>query len=118
MERIRYIYRLKPGAGPEYDLAHASVPADILNLIAEAGISNYTIWRHEDIIVSEFDTKRGFEETKQLLAASMVQRNWTARLAHLFLKIDADGDPLWLQQVFRYDGDLYDRNPVTNQEKS
>ena len=117
MERVRYIYRLKPGAGPEYDLAHASVPAEILNLIAEAGISNYTIWRHDDIVVSEFDTKLGFEETKQLLAASMVQRNWTARLAHLFLKIDADGDPLWLEQVFRYDGDLSDRPPLPIEKK-
>lgn len=67
--------------------------------------------------MSEFDTKLRFEETKQLLASSMVQRNWTARLAHLFLKIDADGDPLWLEQVFRYDGDLSDRPPLPIEKK-
>lgn len=101
--RIRYIYRLKPGAGPQYDQAHTNVPEALLSLIREAGISNYTIWRHEEIVVCEFDTRLGFEHTQSLLASSAVQQEWTAQLRHLFEQIDDNGEPLWLTEVFRLD---------------
>jgi L-rhamnose mutarotase len=103
-ETIRYIYRLKPGAGATYDLAHRAVPQELLDLIAEAGISNYTIWRHEEIVVCEFDTAIGYDASTALLAASDIQKQWTKSLLHLFDKIDDGGEPLWLREVFRWDG--------------
>ena len=103
-ERIRYIYRLNPGAGPEYDEFHTRVPGELLQLIRDAGISNYTVWRHEEIVVCEFDTSLGFERTRAILAASPVQKAWTAQLLHLFDKIDQeDGQPQWLEEMFRLD---------------
>jgi L-rhamnose mutarotase len=103
-ERVRFIYRLKPGAGEEYDRAHTRVPEELLDLLAEAGISDYTIWRHEEILVCEFQSALGFENSHQLLSASDVQRRWTESLTHLFEKIDDNGQPLWLGQVFRFEG--------------
>ncbi len=101
-ERVRYIYRLKPGAGPEYDREHAHVPSDLLNLISDVGITNYTIWRYEEIVVCEYDAAEGFTKTSELLATSAIQKEWTAKILHLFEKIDADGEPLWLREVFRF----------------
>ena len=103
-ERVRYIYRLKAGAGHEYDTAHARVPEELLDLLSEAGISDYTIWRHEEIVVCEFHSAIGFENSHRVLSASDVQRRWTRTLTHLFEKIEDNGQPLWLRQVFRFDG--------------
>lgn len=104
-QRVRYLYRLKPDAGPEYDQLHNDVPMKLLELISAAGISNYTIWRHEDIVVCEFDTVLGFEKSAAILDASPVQAHWTAKLGHLFQQIDDGGAPLWLKEVFRFDGE-------------
>lgn len=101
--RVRYIYRLKPGAGDEYDEIHKNVPDDLLELIRDAGIYNYTIWRHEEIVVCEFDTRHGFETSKLILSTSDAQREWTALLSELFEKIEQDGEPLWLTEVFHFD---------------
>jgi L-rhamnose mutarotase len=103
-ERVRYIYRLKAGAGHEYDTAHAHVPEELLNLLSDAGISDYTIWRHEEILVCEFQSAIGFENSHQILSASDVQKRWTESLNHLFEKIEDNGEPLWLRQVFRFEG--------------
>jgi len=102
-ERVRFIYRLQTGAGPEYDEAHAQIPESLRQLIADAGIFNYSIWRHEEIVVCEFDTALGFKKTRDILSGHPVQQAWTARLGHLFRNIEANGEPLWLHEVFRVD---------------
>jgi L-rhamnose mutarotase len=103
-ERVRFIYRLKPGAGDEYDRAHVLVPEELLDLLTDAGISDYTIWRHEEILVCEFHSALGMGNSGRVLAASGVQRRWTESLNHLFEKIEENGEPLWLRQVFRFEG--------------
>lgn len=102
-ERVRYIYRLKPGAGPAYDAHHAHVPDDLLQLISSVGIRDYTIWRHEEIVVCEFEATRGYRATAAALAESSVQKKWSLTLASLFDSIEAGGEPLWLREVFRRD---------------
>lgn len=102
-ERVRYIYRLKPGAGAAYDDVHARVPDDLLTLIKSVGIRDYTIWRHDEIVVCEFEATRGYRATIDALAGSPVQREWTRKMMPLFDSIDNDGEPLWLREVFRLD---------------
>lgn len=100
---ILYLYRLKPGAGPDYDRAHAAVWPQMLALIDEAGIEDYRIWRHEEIVVCRLRMRHGFETTAAMLAASEIQQRWTASLAHLFEQIATEsGEPLWLDEVFRF----------------
>lgn len=100
-ERVRFIYRLQPGAGPAYDAHHERVPEALRSLIHSAGICDYTIWRHEEIVVCEFETKRGYRETSRILAASDIQKEWTALLLPMFESIEIEGEPLWLHEVFR-----------------
>lgn len=102
-ERVRYIYRLKPGAGTAYDDFHARVPNDLLELITSVGIRDYTIWRHEEIVVCEFEATLGYRATVDALAESPVQDEWTRKMMPLFDSIDRDGEPLWLREVFRLD---------------
>jgi len=70
-------------------------------LIKSAGICGYTIWRHEEVVVCEFETTRGYGETSRILAASDIQKEWTSLLWPLFESIESDGEPLWLHEVYR-----------------
>jgi L-rhamnose mutarotase len=102
-EPCLYIYRLKPGMGPVYDERHRAVWPEILALIDEAGIYDYQIWRHEEIVVCRMRTRNGYAAASAVTAASEVQRRWTASLADVFESTtDADGQPLWLAEVFAH----------------
>ena len=102
-DAVLFIYRLKPGMGEEYDRLHRAVWPEVLALLDEAGIYDYQIWRHEEIVVSRHRTRHGFDHARAVTAASQVQAKWTAALGHVFSEIvDASGEPLWLREVFRH----------------
>jgi len=102
-ERCLYIYRLRPGMGAVYDERHRAVWPEMLAEIDAAGIYDYRIWRHEEIVVCALRTRDGFDATTARLAASEIQRRWTESLAGVFDEIaDAGGGPLWLHQVFAH----------------
>ena len=98
-----YIYRLKPGMGAVYDERHRAVWPELLALIDAAGIYDYQIWRHEEIVVCRLRTRDGFSAASAATAASEVQQRWTASLADVFeATADAGGQPLWLTEVFAH----------------
>jgi L-rhamnose mutarotase len=102
-EAVLFIYRLKPGMGEEYDRMHAAVWPEILALLDEAGMYDYRIWRHEEVVVSQFRTRQGFRHARAVTAASEAQARWTAAMSHIFDVIAGkDGDPLWLRPVFTH----------------
>lgn len=102
-EAFLYIYRLKPGMGPAYDEKHRAVWPEILELIDQAGIYDYQIWRHDEIVVCRMRARDGFRAASAATAVSDVQRRWTASMSDIFLSIgDADGEPLWLDEVFAH----------------
>ncbi len=99
----RYVYRLKPGMGAVYDERHRAVWPELVALLDEAGIFDYQIWRHEEIVVCRMRIRRGFREAVAITDASAVQQRWTAALAGVFEAIaDSAGQPLWLTEVFAH----------------
>ena len=62
MQRIAFLLRLKPGMGPEYDKSHSAVWPEMLDLLKRAGISEYSIFRRNELlfltmhIEDDFDT--------------------------------------------------------------
>lgn len=99
---VRYIYRLRAGAGPEYDRRHQEVWPELLELLSELGVHDYTIWRRDEIVVCFLRLREPFDETARLLAQNEIQSRWTASLAHLFEEVaDGDGRPLLLTETFR-----------------
>ena len=102
-EDFLYIYRLTPGSGPEYDRRHQEVWPEVLALLDEAGLYDYRIWRHEEIVVSRMRARAGFRRAAAVTAANAVQARWTASMSGLFASIaTADGEPLWLTAVFAH----------------
>ncbi|MDP1730430.1 MAG: L-rhamnose mutarotase [Devosia sp.] len=102
-EAFLYLYRLRPGAGPEYDRRHAEVWPEIRALIDAAGIYDYQIWRHEEIVVCRMRARAGYSAAVAVTGLSAVQARWTASLDQVFDTIaTTDGEPLWLEEVFSH----------------
>lgn len=102
-EAVLFIYRLKPGMGPDYERAHRAVWPEILDLIDQAGIYDYQIWRHGDLVVSRMRTREGYDHAAAVTGSSEVQARWTQSMSHIFADTaDADGEPLWLDEVFSH----------------
>ncbi|WP_422372934.1 L-rhamnose mutarotase [Hoeflea sp.] len=102
-EPLVFLYRLKPGMGPDYDRAHQSVWPEIIALLDEAGFYDYRIWRRGDLVVSSVRTRRGYSHAARVTAASAIQARWTASLSHVFEDIaDDSGEPLWLDPIFSH----------------
>jgi L-rhamnose mutarotase len=102
-EAILFVYRLKPGMGPDYDEAHKAVWPEIRELIDKAGIYDYQIWRCGDLVVSRMRTRQGYAHAAAVTGASAVQKAWTDSIRHIFVDMaDADGAPLWLEEVFSH----------------
>jgi L-rhamnose mutarotase len=102
-DAVLFIYRLKPGMGPDYDRAHQEVWPEILELIDQAGIYDYQIWRHGDLVVSRMRTREGYDHAAAVAGASAAQKRWTESMSHIFAEIaDGDGEPLWLDEIFSH----------------
>lgn len=103
--QLCYVYRLRPGAGQEYERRHAEVWPELSALIDEAGIYDYRIYRHGLLLICVLRTRNGFGHASRVTAASQVQARWTRSLAHLFAEVaDADDEPLWAYPVFDHPG--------------
>ena len=52
-ERKRYAFmlRLRPGAAPAYEEAHRAVWPEMLALLKDAGISEYSIYRRDELLI-------------------------------------------------------------------
>src|SRR5438270_13466344 len=51
MQRVAFLLRLKPGAGPAYDRAHQQVWPEMLALLKRSGISDYSIFRRDELLL-------------------------------------------------------------------
>ncbi|MEV0397516.1 L-rhamnose mutarotase [Polymorphospora rubra] len=104
-EQFCHLYRLRDGAGAEYDRRHAEIWPELSRLLDEAGMYDYSIFRRDTLVICVLRTRAGFDRARTVTGGSPVQARWTASLADLFAEIaDADGEPLWASRVFRHAG--------------
>ena len=100
---VMYIYRLRDGAGPEYERRHREVWPGLLSNLGEEGVYDYEIWQRDELVVCRMRTRRGFGTTIQAIRNNEVQERWSKSLTDLFDQIaDSAGEPLWLHQVFAF----------------
>lgn len=98
-----FIYRLAPGAGPEYDARHEEVWPEMRELLTSVGIHDYHIFRRGDLVISVLRSDQDLGAARAILNGSDVQRRWSESLQGLFLETaDEAGEPLWAEQVFKH----------------
>jgi L-rhamnose mutarotase len=85
MQRIGRVSKLKPGAAVEYERLHTEIWPAVLAAIADAGIANYTIFRHGDWLFSYFELGNGHDAkaVEEALARVPECRRWEDRMCEL-----------------------------------
>ena len=95
MQRVAFLLRLRPGAEEAYDKAHEEVWPEMLALLKRAGISEYSIFRREQLLVLSMQVDN-FDETWARIEADPVnaQPDSCVGVSRPWLRYFAPLDPL------------------------
>jgi L-rhamnose mutarotase len=93
MERMAFMLRLKPGAGDAYDEAHRQVWPEMLALLKSAGISEYSIFRRDELLILTLRVEAPFETTWRKIENDPVNLKWQQAMSAYFLPLDKELRP-------------------------
>lgn len=85
--RYAFMLRLRPGAAAAYEAAHRAVWPDMLALLKEAGISEYSIYRRDDLLILALRAD-DFDATWARIENHPVNLRWQAAMAPYFAPIE------------------------------
>ena len=85
--RVAFLLRLRPGAEAAYDEAHAHVWPEMLALLKRSGISDYSIFRRDQLLFLTM-TVEDFEATWKRIEADPVNTRWQQAMAPYFAPLD------------------------------
>lgn len=104
MERLAFKMKLKPGCQEEYRRRHAQVWPEILQLLKETGVSDYSIFLDEETDILFAVQKVSGESNSQQLGHVEVQQRWWSYMADI-MEVNPDDSPISipLPEVFHVD---------------
>jgi L-rhamnose mutarotase len=83
LKRYAFMLRLRAGAAEAYEEAHRAVWPAMLELLKSAGISEYSIYRRDTLLILALRTEN-FEETWSKIGNHPVNLRWQQAMAPLF----------------------------------
>ena len=83
LKRHAFILRLKPGAAEAYEKAHREVWPEMLAMLKNAGISEYSIYRRDELLILTLRAV-DFEATWSKFDNDPVNIRWQRTMAPLF----------------------------------
>jgi L-rhamnose mutarotase len=101
MEQIAFTMRLKPGQAAEYQRRHDAIWPELVALLKEAGISDYSIFLDEATGTLFAVLRRSEDHRIDRLPQEEVMQRWWAAMAEL-MATNPDKSPITvpLRQVF------------------
>jgi L-rhamnose mutarotase len=85
MQRIAFLLRLKSGTGPDYDKSHASVWPEMLALLKRSGVSEYSIFRRDELLFLTMRIEDDFNAVWDKIEADPVNTLWQQAMSSYFL---------------------------------
>lgn len=101
-KRYAFMLRLRPGAAEAYEEAHRAVWPEMLALLKAAGITEYSIYRRDDLLILALRAD-DFDATWSQIENDPVNLRWQAAMAPYFAPIEGlkEGERFpMLQEVF------------------
>lgn len=83
MQRVAFLLKLREGAEEAYDAAHREVWPEMLALLKRAGVSEYSIFRREQLLVLSMHVE-DFERSWSEIERDPVNTRWQAAMAPYF----------------------------------
>ena len=102
MERYAWKATVKQGKLSEYRRRHDAIWPELVKVLKEAGICNYTIWNVGDELFGYYECEKGAEYAAKVQAESSVVKRWDEYMKDV---LDMEMDPVTgaqprLTQVF------------------
>ena len=92
-ERIAFRMTLNPGQAAEYERRHDAVFPELVAVLKEAGISDYTIWLDPETNHLFATLLRPADHGMDALTATEVVRRWWAHMADI-METHPDDEPV------------------------
>ena len=102
MERFAWMGRIKPGMQAEYKRRHDEIWPELVALLKEAGIYNYSIWSDGDRLFGYYECEKGIEYATRVQAESPIVDKWNEYMKDVMvMPLDPEtGAQPHLEEVF------------------
>lgn len=85
MERYAWKAKVASGQMQEYIRRHNEIWPELLEVLREAGISNYTIWNTGDELFGYYECKKGADFAAKVQAESPVVDRWNEYMKDILM---------------------------------
>jgi len=85
MQRIAFVLRLKEGMGAAYDRDHAAVWPEMLDLLKRSGISEYSIFRRDELLFLYMHIEGDFNSMWDKIDEDPVNHRWQKAMSAYFV---------------------------------
>jgi L-rhamnose mutarotase len=101
MEQIGFAMTLKAGMAAEYRRRHDAIWPELVGLLHEAGIGDYSIFLDDETLTLFAVLRRSADHRMDSLPQAQVMKRWWRHMADI-MQTNADGSPRQraLQRVF------------------
>jgi L-rhamnose mutarotase len=89
MERVATCFKVKQGMQAEYKRRHDEIWAEMIELMKNCGIMNYSIWNYGELLFGYFEVD-DYEKCLEILRNSDVKKRWDEYMADI---IEVEKDP-------------------------
>jgi L-rhamnose mutarotase len=83
LKRYAFMLRLRPGAAAAYEEAHRAVWPEMLALLKRSGVSEYSIYRREELLILALRAA-DFESTWKQIESDPINTRWQEAMAPYF----------------------------------
>ena len=102
MERYLWKASIKEGSRDEYIRRHREIWPELVEVLKQAGICNYSIWEQDGQLIGYYECEQGCEYAARIQAESPVVDRWNEFMKDILI-MDFDpttGAQKKLEQVF------------------
>lgn len=105
MKRFAFKMYLKPGCEQEYERRHAAIWPELVAMIKEAGVGNYSIyWDKDTNMLFGYQECEGEGNSQDTATVDPITQKWWDMMADI-MEVRSDNSPVTipLQEVFHLD---------------
>ena len=105
MEKYAWSAKIVPGMKAEYKKRHDEIWPELVEVLKEAGICNYTIWNVGDTLFGYYECERGVDSAARVQNESPVVAKWDVYMKDVLImeKDPVTGAQPQLECVFTLD---------------
>ena len=91
MEKYAWSGKIVPGMKAEYVRRHNEIWPEMVKLLTDAGIKNYTIWNVGDTLFGYYECEKGIKYAADMQAGSEIVKRWDEYMKDILIM---DKDPI------------------------